>query len=80
MIEYMKMLIIKMYRDILMIAEYFVNKVSLCLCGRSFFGVSEKLLQGLYWVCLLKEECSQNTRMKMQEPVPTFSCNIHPSG
>lgn len=48
MIEYMKMLIINMYRDILMIAEYFVNKVPPCLCGRRFFGVSEKLLQGLY--------------------------------
>lgn len=39
----MKMLAIKMYRDIFVIVEYFVNKVSPCLCGRSIFCFSEEL-------------------------------------
>lgn len=43
MIGYMNTLIVKMCRDIFIIAEYFVNKVSPCLCGRIFFGLSEEL-------------------------------------
>lgn len=76
------MLIIKMYRDIFMIVEYLLNKVFPCLCGRSFFGFIKELryYRDFTESTSSKEVYPQNMQMKMKELIPTFSCNIHPSG
>lgn len=68
------MLITEMYRNILMIAVHFANKVSLFLHSGNFFCFSEELryYRDFTESTFSKEKCPQNTQMKMKEPTPTF--------